>query len=782
MIATVCVRRFLPTSRRVLVVLALLPLCLTGRALLTDGIYAPIEIAYSTEPLASLSDEAGVTRVLNPATSDVFAQFLPWREAMRDALRNGQWPLWNRFDLGGHPLLGAAQVAPFHPITLASLVLAPAAEPSFAASMLFLLAALSMFLLLRDLNVEEISAVFGGAAWMMSTYLVSFAGTAHAMSLSAIPLVVAAAGRAARNANRRALILLTLSLCLLLMSGHPETTLHGVALASAFFFFEWAPRPSRRAIAVGVLAGMLTLLLSAIYVLPVLDTLQQTRDLAERTADRNQAATSSELFHRLRVNVLPFLEGAHGEPATHERGTSHGWFSTSYAGTLLFAPAIYALLYARDRRRWFFGAAALFGLAAGVKAPLVTDALELVPGFSIAVNERMLWFATLSLCVLAGMGLEEFRKERRRVLALLFGTTALVFALAFIVARPAIEAAALSNSFVRIQEVRMLLPLAFAVAIALAVRPRRHAVIALLAILLLQRSGEAAMLQPTLPKRAWYPRIAALDELARRSEVFRIVAMDVMLPPNIAAHYGLEDVRGYEAMMHPRVAETQTLWSEPQAVWSNRVMDLRAPMLSLLNVRYALAPARSTPPSGWHAAASGPGFELFENDRALPRAFLPRVVHLASKENVLRGLASCHDFAAEGWLENEHDATIENGSGDIRVSRHGADLTVDASMRQAGWLFLSVNGWRGWHVREGGYDLPLVAANDALLAVHLGSGQHHLAVTFRPRSFIIGRAVSLISAVALLLLIGVFYVMPNSAITCFISDQTSFFAAGVRSR
>src|SRR4051794_20747576 len=44
-----CLRLAPPFSRRAMIVLALLPLCLTGRALLTGGIYAPIDIAYTNE-------------------------------------------------------------------------------------------------------------------------------------------------------------------------------------------------------------------------------------------------------------------------------------------------------------------------------------------------------------------------------------------------------------------------------------------------------------------------------------------------------------------------------------------------------------------------------------------------------------------------------------------------------------------------------------------------------------------------------------------------------------
>src|SRR3954451_23706330 len=490
--AIACLRLATPLSRRAMIVLALLPLCLTGRALYNGWIYAPVDIAYTNEPLASLAEEAGVTRVLNPAASDVFAQFLPWHAAMREAVRDGQSPLWNRFDSIGHPLLGAAQVAPLHPVTMLGLLLPAPDEPAFAASMLFLLAALSMFALLRELKVAEIAASFGAAAWMLSTYLVSFAGTAHGLSLSVLPLVLLGARRVARKANVRAMIVLIIALLLLVLSGHPETTLHVVALGIAFFFFEWMPRPRRNALFAGLGAGAITLLLAAIYLLPIFDTLDQTREVHERTAIANVHAGATELAHRLRVNLLPFLEGQQGEPAMHEAAVIHGWFSTTYSGSLLFAPAIYTLLFVRDRRRWFFGGLLLFGLAAGVKLPGLADVLARLPGFSLALNERMLAFAAFALALLAAIGVDEFIKERRRALAMLFIATAIVFVVAFIAAQPAIHAAALSRSFIRLHAMRMFVPLFFGAAVALGIRSRRHAAIALLALLLIQRAGETS--------------------------------------------------------------------------------------------------------------------------------------------------------------------------------------------------------------------------------------------------------------------------------------------------
>src|SRR2546423_480482 len=88
-------RRFARAAPATIVVLMLLPLLLSGRALLTGGVYGAIDLAYTSEPLAWLAERSGITEIANPNASDVFAQFIPWQAAVRDALRHHQWPMWD---------------------------------------------------------------------------------------------------------------------------------------------------------------------------------------------------------------------------------------------------------------------------------------------------------------------------------------------------------------------------------------------------------------------------------------------------------------------------------------------------------------------------------------------------------------------------------------------------------------------------------------------------------------------------------------------------------------
>src|SRR5438874_12702345 len=92
-IVHVCVT---PLTRWVALTLILLPLVFTGRALLTGRVYAPVEMAYMTEPLSAYRSEIGAPLPQNGSLSDITFQMIPWRQALRQSLIEHEWPLWNR--------------------------------------------------------------------------------------------------------------------------------------------------------------------------------------------------------------------------------------------------------------------------------------------------------------------------------------------------------------------------------------------------------------------------------------------------------------------------------------------------------------------------------------------------------------------------------------------------------------------------------------------------------------------------------------------------------------
>jgi hypothetical protein len=783
--ALVCLalaRRVEKVSLPAAAALMLLPLVFTGPALLTSRIYAPIDLAYSAEPLASLAQHAGVTHIANATASDVYTQFVPWNAALRWAAAHHEWPLWNPFEMCGGVLAAAAQSAPYHPLTLLGLLLPQPQALTFAAAMLFFIAALSMFLLARELELGEIASLFAAAAWAFSTDLVSFAHTAHGNATAMMPLVLLAARRAARGPGLRSAALLTIVLTLLMLCGHPESMLHAVFLAVVFALYEmWsaarekaerlagrespdspsnlpASRPFNipRSIAYALAAGVVTLLLTAFFVLPMFDAIGQTREYLHRTSAEGagrRTATMVEVAHVLQLQFVPFVEGQSGVEAA-EHPLSHGWAGSGYVGALAFPLAVYALWRARRRTTWFFAVVVVFGWLMGAETPGLAGLFLHLPLFSISINARMIAFAALGTSVLAAIGLDEWlRRGDRRELGLLLGFASVVMAVVVAAITPSLLAAGLSQSLIRVGASRELLPLLLAFALTRVLTAPRAIALALLALLLLQRGGEAGGLQPTLDTRAFYPRIAGLDRLLRDdARPYRIVGQSTLLPPDIAAHYELEDVRGYQAMTFARLAATFPLWCKPQPVWSNRVDDLTVPMLSLMNVRYAFATAHTPTPPGWQHRGSFPGYELLENRTVLPRAFIPAFVHEGVKQqDIVAAMAGARDFGAEAWIESGGAAaTHPNGHGRIALRRRGSRLRMRIDMDAPGWVVVSEPAWRGWCLLDGDRPLDVRFADSTFVAFHLQPGSHDIRMYYRPASFVTGAAISSVTALALL--------------------------------
>src|SRR5437763_6775389 len=287
-------RRVAPLSWRAAAALLLLPLCFTGRAMLTARGYAPLEHAYTKPPLAAVARQVGITHTANPALSDVYAQFIPWNDALRAAVHRGEWPLWNPYELGGDPLAGAAQSAPYHPVTLFGLLLPLAGGLTFTAAMTYLLAALSMFLFLRALDLGELPAFFGAAAWAFSTHVISFILTAHGLAIAIAPLVFLGGRLIARAPSIRSAAVLTLALVLLTLAGHPETELHVVAMAAAYTLFELR---EKRTIGYALGAGLAALLLCAIHLGPMLEAIPQTREYLHRESGMRPSNSLVQVAH-----------------------------------------------------------------------------------------------------------------------------------------------------------------------------------------------------------------------------------------------------------------------------------------------------------------------------------------------------------------------------------------------------------------------------------------------------------------------------------------------------
>lgn len=741
------------------VLLALLPLVFTGGAFLRGNLYGPADLYYQHDPWKAVAAENGVDRIHNPILSDLAFANIPWRAAVREAVVNGRLPLWNRFVLGGNPLLGTAQAAVFHPSTWLGLFLPLALSWTFSCAFTLFLALLCGYLFFRELCRSDGGALVGAVGWGFSTFVLFWDGWAVGPSIAGFPLLLLGLRRLARG-GEKAVAITAAALLLSAAGGHPETLLHSAGGGGVYFLWELFAREARsragRAIGGALAAGLLAAALAAPMLLPLLEALPHSAEYSARRAAlakgrSGQSVSGTEALRRLRPAVLPFAHGIYGRSPVQDRRQDGSGMPLAYAGAVLFPLAALGLLgRAQSRGRWIFLGFFLAGLAYGASAPLLLDATSSLPGFALALNYRLVFLAPFGLAGLAALGADRIGEtESARRLA----TTALLFAVVLTVAYLSswrvYESRDLPDDFLRRSigfEVVPVVALSIAAAF-LRKRPARLAVVAL-ALLVAQRYLEMRETYPTLPARSLAPELPVLAAIPRTPEPRRVVATGGVFRPNGAALYGLEDVRGYESLVLNRFAETYPFWCGAQFASHNRVDDLTRPFLSFLNARYAIGEPGASAPSGWRVSARGREGAVFENPSALPRAFVPRGVRVETDaKRRLDEMGAARDFGETAWLsEPPLTPTLspQAGRGDthVTVREIGTDLIIEADVPERTLVATSIPDWPGWRADNGGRAIPLTTVNHAFVGFWLPAGRAIVRLHYLPSSFIIGSTIA----------------------------------------
>jgi len=305
-------RQVRPLSQGAAVFLFFLPFVFTGWALVANRVYAPIDRTFETIPLSDLREEYGIGEGHNPATSDVYSQFIPWRHVVRESLRRGQWPLWNPYMLSGDILAAAGSPAAYSPLTLVACLLPPALSFTFSAAIAFFLAGVGAFAFARALGCRELTASIAAAGFACSSALALYILWPFGVCWALLPWTLLATHRSVLAPGVRSWALLTTVLVLLVLAGHPESAMHVVFLGSLYGLFmlvRMRRHSVGRVLATVFAAGIVALLVCAIFLLPLLEAIPQTAEYSWRQFLRmlQPQTPAAEVGIKLAQDFLPFL-------------------------------------------------------------------------------------------------------------------------------------------------------------------------------------------------------------------------------------------------------------------------------------------------------------------------------------------------------------------------------------------------------------------------------------------------------------------------------------------
>jgi len=149
-----------------LVIVFFWPVLFGGKTLL------PLDNLFQFPPFDLYASQYGITSAHNELISDALLQNLPWRTLFRDALSQGQLPLWNPYILSGIPFMAAGQQAVLYPFGLIFYLVPLVQAYGLFTALHFFLGGLFMYAFLRSLEAGRLGATVGAIVCTFSGVMV----------------------------------------------------------------------------------------------------------------------------------------------------------------------------------------------------------------------------------------------------------------------------------------------------------------------------------------------------------------------------------------------------------------------------------------------------------------------------------------------------------------------------------------------------------------------------------------------------------------------------------
>jgi hypothetical protein len=707
--------------------------------------------------------DLGHVTQLGLGSLDIYIAHYPMTAYGFDALRRGDLPLWNPYQLCGEPFLAIPYTGLFYPLNFPYWLLdaATGTEVAFLVHMFF--GGIAMWALLRTLGAGGLAGVTAAITFAWSGWLILNANQPSLFAaMTWMPATLLLIEWALRG-RRVALLGLVVAVTCEILVGAMEVFVHTMYLAALFAVCRLVPLAvregwtiaARRGAALAACVGA-GIALGAFQLLPSAE-LTRLSARAPGKLSLVQTLVMGQIFPR------QFLRAA--------VGTTGG----VTVGVLPLIGIAAVLGYRRDRAAWIFALLAMVASALLVfGGPVFRFYYHVVPaGGWFRRPMKFLDIYVFAQALIAGLAVARLEgwqaSERRRLwtdwtwlAALLLGLVALGWgasvgkANAYLVATVALLAA-----FGLVRETRIRAAILAAVCVVHGascffgvgnrdVRPvRRPEVFASGGDVLgfvKQRLGDARV----------YLSMSLIGDPGLTMKQGLLNRMPVVIDhePLVVGRY-----EGFFASAAPLKSDP----FQPFGGLYHLGPQTRWPLMDLTSTRYFVT-TRGEPVdvAMEEAAAKGQGFRLlrdgpvrvFERPSALPRAyFVPRARIAASPEAALALLdAAGFDPRAEVVLEGPDTPAGLAGPEGTPASRvtirtnepERVDVAVNAGA--PGFVVLTDLFYPGWRASVGGREVPVYHANYLFRAVRVEAGEHEVRFEYAPTSFRAGILVSLVSA------------------------------------
>jgi hypothetical protein len=706
------------------------------------------------------------------------------------SVQRGDWPpQWIPGIFGGAPGLASQELGLLYPPNVVLALLAGERAKEIGLALHFALGAFGALALARRLGAREVGAIAAGVSFMFGGTLVSTLFSPPYVASAAWTTWAGWAALGLRRRERGALAVATASFLAIYLAGDPLGCVFA-GLAALALVLASEPRSAPRTLPLLALAAALAALLGAAQLFPSLAIAGEgarTNGIAfEHASEWSFWPPEAAGF------LVPFAFGSHAKPPTvwiHAvyPEARRAWAETYYMGPIALALALAGLARLRESALARSGAllvALALPVALGKYTPLYSLLyhLPLVPFFRYPA--KLMVFVALGLALLSAAGMDDLARRRTVVLETLGGllvSALLAFAGARLFRDPlaaAIDARRVTpingHAALAALEPRLVHAALFSLgALLVLARPRRTSGLALALLLVLDL---AIALEPAAYRTPREPFVRApsvaplLGELEREdgcpARVVGLASARAIQP---------EDQRETVSPNNWALAMTEGL--EPDCGLGEGVLNQEgflgnapyrrelltfklegAPPLERavrLGARYVLAARREKLADATTVRTLG-SRAVLRLDRAPDWASLHgRVAYAKDRAFAVQAVtAPRFDPRTEAVIEAAEEPCDPGARGTVRLASpfgaRGFDLDVEAS--GPSWLVVRETWASGWMAMVDGVPAAVHPADLVFRAVHLPKGAKRVSFHFAAPWATAGAAVSLATALALLLL------------------------------
>ena len=722
--------------------------------------------------------EVGVP-VKNPITSDVVSVIYPLRSMAVDLIKSGTLPLWNSRMFTGYPLLANFQVGVFSPTMLFYFIMPKIWAWSAQVMVQPPIAAIGMYLFLRNIKLGKLASLTGGLAYAFAGFSVIWLEwNAHALVAAWIPYVFLFGDKFVKTSKYKWGVLMSLVICLQIFSGYPQVVLYTIGAFALYLLFikKYVDYKKATVLITFVLLG---LLLSSILVVPALE-------LYFISQRGNEFLDPDLVFFPWQNLVTFFAPDYFGNPATGNYfGIGNYTLNTGYTGIVAIYLSIvgYVRFKNRPEVKYFF-IIIILSLIYVLPTPIsrLLSSHNLL-GMSALSPTRVFILVNFSLASLSAFGIQGLinSKKKADLLAYIF-PAAIILSMGvatFLVAHYLTINTDYHNQ-TKVSLRNLILPsiiitLTFFV---LLLRDKHSKVKALNYFLIVTI---CFLLIAELFRYSWkytpfsapelvFPETPIISYLRNQEKPFRVYFGD-SIPMNMWVPYGIESLSGYDAV-YP------TLWSKFNGVISNNdvnssgstryadFISIESRWFDLLNSKYLVAVKRNDkaipdenglPFYKYRLDKFKNVFEdrsvvIMENSQVYPRAFIVgKWVEKTTENEMLETLINDNFYPTRSVILSESFNSFNQENADSKSEVKYLEYEDQKSKllvrsEKPGLLFISELWYPGWKVFVDNREHEIMRANYSFRAVPIPQGQHEVLFIYDPKSFKIGKWLSLIAA------------------------------------